>query len=114
MSVVPGGRAVGTAYKYYTFYKLVRNGGKWDYKQKYSSVRYRGKKMSGEKFGNYHYGVVGSALGINRRVLLVAAGVAQKRAGTGRKFSFRKSYWDDPRDQRMIRKGMRAYKRGRY
>ncbi|MFZ6181185.1 PAAR-like protein [Nannocystis pusilla] len=85
------------------FYRQVRKGGPWDYKQ-------RGKQY--EDFGNYHYGATGAALGIPPQVLRRMAGWAQKRADTSEPeygeptdSCGNSSFGDDPRDQEMIDAG---------
>lgn len=85
------------------FYEQVRNGGPWDYKQ-------RGLQF--EKFGNFHYGAVGTAAGFSSFVLHRAAGAAQFRAGTTDKHVtwldwFTYPYGDDKNDQEMIAEGIR-------
>lgn len=105
-----------------SFYYLVRNNGPWDYKQLGSEY---------ESFGNFHYGYVGKAMDLtgfsyanlnpfsdtrpefslntDEQLLLIAAGVAAKIAGTSPQDSgnlFTSPYWDDPVDQFWIRKGI--------
>ena len=46
--------------------------------------------------------------------LRIAAGIAQRRAGTASNLKFRTSYWNEPRNQRMINKGMRDYRKNRW
>lgn len=86
---------------YYWFYLKVRNRGEWDFKQ-------QGRDY--EEFGNWHFGVIGAALGIPDQVLLRMAGAAQIKAGT---FLWRwgnpmgdAPYGDDPADQMAIQKGI--------
>jgi hypothetical protein len=88
---------------WWDFFQSVKNKGKWDYKQL--------AKMF-EKFGNFNYAVTGRAAGFSTEVLLRAAGIAQRLAGTSRPewgtpfdLSASSSYGDDPEDQRMIRQG---------
>ena len=92
------------------FFNQVRGKGPWDFKQINPSY---------EDFGNFHYGIVGRAMGISRTRLLSEAGAAQVRSGTS------KSGWgtpnnivgrggvppygDDPKDQLMIKRGMNWY-----
>lgn len=59
----------------YVVYERVRNGGPWDYKQ---------HKRAYADFGNFHYGAVGYAACIPAKILLIAAGAAQWKAGTSR------------------------------
>ena len=88
------------------FIKQVKTGGPWDYKQK-------GPQF--EKFGNWHYGVVGRAAGIPRNVLLRAAGLYQEfwqsknyREENGHAWG-ESPYGDDPTDQKQISNGMNYY-----
>ncbi|MBX3611908.1 MAG: hypothetical protein KF871_18595, partial [Hydrogenophaga sp.] len=87
---------------YYWFYLKVRNKGEWDYKQ-------QGKVY--EEFGNWHYGVIGTALGIPEEILKRMAGFAQIRAKTstgenwGNPFTHA-PYGDDPNDQDAIMRGI--------
>jgi hypothetical protein len=87
------------------FYDHVHNKGPWDYKQRGSQY---------EDFGNYHYGVIGAALGIPTPVLRRAAGLAQRRSdptdhgfGSPKDVCGDSSFGDDPRDQEMISAGIR-------
>ena len=68
-------------YDVWWFRDQVHNKGKWDYKQ-------RGHQY--ENFGNFHYGVVGAALGLPEWLLLREAGRAQQAAGSS------KPEWGDP------------------
>jgi len=90
------------------FYEHVRNGGPWDYKQQGSQY---------EDFGNFHFGMMGAAMGIPEEILLRGAGWAQEQAGTsseefGHWYDLfgNSSYGDDPKDQEMIRLGIAYYK----
>jgi len=87
---------------YLWFYDKVRNGGAWDYKQ-------QGRQY--EAFGNWHYGVIGTAMGIPKDTLRRLAGAAQLRAGTSDRTSWghplgQPPYGDDPADQDWINKGI--------
>jgi hypothetical protein len=83
------------------FYQHVRNKGPWDYKQQGSQY---------EGFGNWHYGAIGTALGIPEQVLKRLAGYAQVDAGTstGNWWApiWTAPYGDDPRDQEAIEAGI--------
>jgi len=89
------------------FYSQVNNLGPQDYKQKNAAY---------EPFGNFNYGAMGAAMGVNLELLLRAAGRNQMQKATYRP-SFG-SYWkgppfgDDPHDQMLIRAGYDYYKRG--
>lgn len=93
---------VRDAIKFSWFYHQVRNGARWDYKQ-LDTTAY-------EKFGNYNYGAVGRALGIDREILLRAAGWAQTRAGTTDEswghYLGEAPYGDDPADAKWVTRGM--------
>lgn len=86
-------------------YNSVRNGGKWDYKQ-------RGGEW--EDFGNFNYGVVTGAYGLSLETSLRGAGWAQQRAGTSDEKEWGDwrggpPYGDDPKDQAEIRRGRLYY-----
>ncbi|MDM3884430.1 polymorphic toxin type 44 domain-containing protein [Pseudomonas sp. BCRC 81390] len=95
----------GTGFLISWFYSMVRNGGKWDYKQ-------QGRKY--EALGNFNYGATGTAAGLSEEFLLRGAGWAQSRAGTST--STFGSWWgdppygDDPEDQEWIKAGIRYAK----
>lgn len=91
----------GSAFLFSWFYKKVRNGGDWDYKQ-------HGRQY--ESFGNFNYGAVGTAAGISEGILLRAAGAAQSVAGTSEsafdKWWSESPFGDDPVDQVWIKAGI--------
>ena len=66
-----------------------------------------------EDFGNFNYGVTGSAAGFSPEVLKRAAGFAQWRAGNNNSnlgsFLGGYPYGDDFKDQIMIQKGIDYY-----
>jgi len=76
-------------------YRNFKNGARYDFKQ-------RGKEY--EDFGNYHYGLYTQAMGISINIAQAAAGAAQLAAGTY-KIKWYRTWFDDPRDNEMIRKG---------
>jgi hypothetical protein len=85
------------------FYTKVKNGGPWDFKK-------RGRQF--EKFGNFHYGAVGTCAGFSAFVLHRAAGAAQFRAGTIAPEVkwidwFIYPFGDDKNDQEMIAEGIK-------
>ena len=89
------------------FRALVTYGGPWDYKT-------QGEKY--EPFGNWHYGVTGSAMGFPKQVLLRAAGWAQQQYATsdpswGNPWDLRPPYGDEPADQSNINRGINDYER---
>jgi hypothetical protein len=97
------------------FLELVDYGQDWDYK-KYGRAFY--------ELGNFHYGVVGSALGYSPDVLLRMAGWAQPEERSDPAWGSRPSAWnarlgvggaspfgDDPEDQKWILRGVDYYRR---
>jgi len=91
----------GSAFLLSWFYKKVRHGGDWDYKQ-------RGRQY--QDFGNFNYGAAGTAAGVSEGVLLRAAGAAQSMAGTSaaefESWWSQSPYGDDPIDQVWIKAGI--------
>jgi hypothetical protein len=94
------------------FKNQVTDGGPWDYK-KY------GREY--EDFGNWHYGIVGKAMGIPDIVLLNEAGInSVEKFGTVPGWGYpgprivpwlgKPPYGDDPRDQSWITSGMNYYR----
>ena len=98
---------------YSQWYKAVRNGGKWDYKQRGSQY---------EAFGNYNFGVTARAIGIPGNIPNRGAGWAQRQAGTGLPewgkwwdwTCSSTSFGDDPADQCWINEGIKDYENGYY
>ncbi len=100
---------------YWWFYQKVKNSGPWDYK--------KGRGRQYEDFGNFHYGVVGSAAGFSEATLLRMAGWAHTRGGnpgSGTAPSLVEGllgiggaapFGDDENDQYWISKGIRYYRR---
>ena len=86
---------------YFWFYRMVRNKGRWDYKQFNPSFA---------NFGNFNFGATGTAAGIPGNILLMGAGWAQSHAGTSQtewgRWYQKPPYGDDPTDQRFIREGI--------
>lgn len=62
-----------------------------------------------EDFGNYHYGLYTKALGLNATFSQAAAGFAQICTGTSQR-RYWETWFDDPRDNEMIKKGQKATK----
>lgn len=89
------------------FYNAVKTGGQWDYKQQGSQY---------EDFGNYNYGLTGSAAGFSGYTLLEAAGAYQIYSGTSKPgWSWPGGTWpygDDPNDQKWILEGINDYNSG--
>jgi type VI secretion system secreted protein VgrG len=93
------------------FETMTAEGGPWDFKQRGSQY---------EDFGNFHFGVVGKAMGIPEGVLLRRAGkaAAAKRGADPRfgdpgngLFGGTAPYGNDPRSEAMIRKGFAHYEK---
>jgi hypothetical protein len=97
----------------YDLLEAFKTGGKWDFKWRY------GKEY--EDFGNWHYGLVTSALRLRDVVALTAAGAYQMKSGTsphGKELSNLEMlrilltdpfYGDDPKDQAQIQNGYKAF-----
>lgn len=92
---------------YSQWYNAVRNGGKWDYKQ-------RGSKF--ENFGNYNFGLTARAVGIPGNIPNRGAGWAQGQAGTSDSswghwldWPSNTSFGDDPIDQKWINEGIKDF-----
>lgn len=104
------GKIGGMLYLGITFYNLVKTGGDWDLKQnydKYSTYLFRNSYRSPEYIGNYHYGYQGYYLGFPKKVLLQAAGLNQYFGDSSNEdWTWDESYFDDPRDQEMIKDGI--------
>jgi|GEM_PF-1266578 len=97
-------------------YQQVKNGGAWDYKQLHKN-RNPGEQSKYEPFGNFHFGVVASALGVPEQISLRMAGWAQTRAGTsdsdnGHWWDFNGPFGDDPEDQKQIQAGYKYHQSG--
>ncbi|MGA6108780.1 RHS repeat-associated core domain-containing protein [Pseudomonas solani] len=90
----------------FDFYNAVKNKGPWDYKQ--NGPQY-------QDFGNYNYGLTGSAQGFSPNTLRRMAGWAQGRAGTRPSNGAWSTplgtypYGDDPNDQYWINEGIKDY-----
>ncbi len=101
----------------YWFYEKVKTGADWDFK----SPR-RGDNVGNpqyEDFGNWHYGYIGTAAGLNSETLQEQAGVEQQNTSTSRPewgnpswgggwsgFGESGTYGDDPRDNALIKRGI--------
>jgi RHS repeat-associated protein len=123
----------------FAFY--VMDYGRWDYKNRKdhiigkgyksgSKFQFKGKEMSGEDLGNFHFGAVAKAFGFDEEYALKMAGLAQRLFSkskdewknykeykttsptTGATFTSREWLWpygDDPRDQIWIQYGFEYY-----
>ncbi|KYH30783.1 hypothetical protein CLTEP_24920 [Clostridium tepidiprofundi DSM 19306] len=96
----------------------VREGGDWDYKRELGwNTEYKiiiGGKVDyvyGEDIGNIHYGYTGRSVGFSQVTLKSAAGLVQVLSGTAKKEWFN-SYFDDPKDQYAIQRGIDMYNNG--
>lgn len=102
------------AEKYWIFYNYVKTEGIWDYKDEYKNKEY-------EDFGNFHYGVVGTAAGISKQILLRCAGFANQKDNKnnvpkewGNWYDTKESsYGDDPKDQAQIKTGIKWYEKNK-
>ena len=108
---------------YYYFYLKVKNKGEWDYKQRDVENIKAGKESRYADFGNWHYGVIGNALGIPKEILLSSASGAQISAHSKSNFLWGTAwnylsaiktgdfgYYDDPKDKAQILSGFESYK----
>ncbi|HEO8421307.1 MULTISPECIES: polymorphic toxin type 44 domain-containing protein [Bacillaceae] len=95
------------------FAQRVKPGGVWDYKvqlgttTKYTVSDLNKSLMTGEAIGNFHYGYVGRSI-FSATTLKSAAGLVQIGVGTS-DIKFYKSFFDDPKDQAQIQKGIDKY-----
>ena len=95
------------------FYNSVKNGAKWDLKQKskwqQSSLYYfDGELVDSDAPGNIMYGYMGKAYGIPDSVLHAGAGYAQISAGTS-SWKWFATLGDDPMDSNNIDRGISFY-----
>ena len=70
---------------------------------------YNGETYSAEDHGNIHYGYVGS-VAFAPIILEVSAGANQFRKGVH--WEYFSTYFDEPRDNEMIRYGIELFNRG--
>ena len=103
------------------FASMEKKGGPWDlktiYNLKYTTyydTKINGKILSllGDDIGNIHYGYVGKAM-FPSFILKSLAGMAQISGGNY-KVSWFTSYFDDPRDQLAIQRGIDYYDSGTF
>ena len=99
------------------FYAKVKDGGDWDIKlqkewkfEKGVTYTYQGKVLRWDDPGNIHFGYVGAVVFTEEAVCL-GAGLNQITK-FGFSFGDFSTYYDDPRDQEMMRWGHRLYKSG--
>lgn len=98
--------------KHLWFANQVREGGVWDYKR--AGYEYA-------DFGNFHYGVIGAALGYSEYTLLVAGGAVQQATNTKAKLQGRRTvetdgtllitppYGDTAEDQYWVSQGYQYF-----
>ncbi|MGE4506347.1 MAG: polymorphic toxin type 44 domain-containing protein [Desulfovibrionaceae bacterium] len=82
-------------------YENFKPGARYDFKKHDETGHYHPEY---EAFGNYHYGLYSSAMGMDLTVIEAGAGFAQFLAGTWVKENWR-TWFDDPDDNKMVRKG---------
>lgn len=102
--------------KIYTFYKLVKTGGRVDVKNsdlKDSSYYiYSGELYRRDDLGNIYFGYAGKVFGYDDTFLKTGVGLYQIYSGTS-EWQYISSYFDDPRDSLMIQVGIDIYNRSR-
>ncbi|SFC33925.1 toxin 44 [Alkalibacterium subtropicum] len=96
------------------FAQRVRTGGVWDMKAQLGTntsyyIDDLGTTMTGEAIGNFHYGYVGRAV-FSGATLKSSAGMYQVISGTS-SIKYYSSFFDDPRDQAQIQRGIDMYDR---
>lgn len=99
------------AFAYWTFKNKVQTGGDWDFKNNIYTNSYYivgDKLLRNDDLGNIHYGFTGRAGWLSKTALYTLPGLVQIKQGTS-SFSFWSSYFDDPRDQKMIEFGIDLY-----
>ena len=99
------------------FYAKVKDGGDWDIKlqkewkfEKGVTYTYQGKVLRWDDPGNIHFGYVGAVV-FTEEAICLGAGLNQITK-FGFSFGDFSTYYDDPRDQEMMRWGHRLYKSG--
>ena len=105
---------ISNAGVYLDFALMVRPGGQYDLKSK---SEWQGKEhfIYNEEIiwyddpGNILYGYLGKAMGFEDLILLSAAGAVQISTGTS-SWDYVTSFFDDPRDQESIKKGIQRFK----
>ncbi len=69
---------------------------------------FKNELWSAEELGNYVFGHTGAATGYSELFLCFGAGVYQIKSGP-RDLGWYSTFFDDPRDTEMIRRGYRDY-----
>ena len=100
--------------RYADFALMVRPGGKYDLKSKTEwqgkeHFIYNGETIWYDEPGNILYGHLGKVMGFEDIILKSAGGAVQIATNTS-SWSYVSSYFDDPRDQRAIQKGIDIFK----
>ena len=90
------------------------SGGQYDLKSKSEwqtreHYIYEGEIIWYDDPGNMLYGYLGMTMGFEEEILYKAAGAVQIATKTS-SWSYVSSYFDDPRDQASIKKGIQKYK----
>ena len=108
-------RWLPTIFKLNKFKEQVKDGAKYDLKltPEWSgkTIYYDEEWMEAQDLGNYHYGYIGRAAGINTSMLIAGAGYNQFTKYKENTFAncFGPALCDDPRDTYFILKGAQAY-----
>ncbi len=105
---------VTNATRYGNFALMVMPGGKYDLKsktewQQKAHYIYEGDILWYDDPGNILYGYLGKAMGFEDIILQSAAGAVQIATKTS-SWSYISSFFDDPRDQASIKRGIQKYK----
>ncbi len=100
------------------FYNIMKSGQKYDFKSNvYQNYKQSGVKISGVKYkyditGNVGYGYIGAASGFSNTTLKMMAGLYQIQTNTSTPdWTWEKSYFDDPNDQKGIQVGYDLWKK---
>ena len=102
------------------FVSLVKTGGKYDLKSDKKSdfsnlkldgviATYNGESFQVQDFGNYNFGVAAKAFGLSLTFSRMGAGLYQIFSRTSN-IRWISSYFDDPRDSKMISRGYNHFK----
>ena len=102
------------------FVSLVKTGGKYDLKSDHNSefsitklknknAIYNGESFQAQDFGNYNFGVAAKAFGLSLTFSRMGAGLYQIFSRTSN-IRWISSYFDDPRDSKMISRGYNHFK----
>ena len=105
---------ITNAARYVDFALMVRPGGKYDLKSKTEwqgkeHFIYNGEIIWYDEPGNILYGHLGKVMGFEDIILESAGGAVQIATNTS-SWSYVSSYFDDPRDQRAVQKGIDIFK----